>query len=408
MKTAEASIFLDKKRPKKNGKCAVKIKVTFNRKRKYFLTGIDLSEDEFTKMNTADRKSKIQKAHLITLNHFLSKASKIIDELKVFTFDVFTEHFTEQRNVHNSVSFAFDKYIESLELEERISTAISYRCAKNSLEKFKKSLTFADITPELLRKYESFMLNNGSSITTVGIYLRSLRAVYNLQKIDKSIYPFGNGKNEYSIPTGKNVKKALTIEEIGQIYNYEAELNTVEDMAKDYWLFLCLCNGMNVKDLCNLKWSNIENDVLTFVREKTKRTTKGTKLITVSLKPETMVIIKKWSQLSTNKDLYIFPHLNNKMTPKEKHLTAQLLTEKINKNIKRIAIDLGINKNVTTYFARHSFATVLKRSGANISMISDLLGHSSVSITESYLDSFEKEQIQEKTNALTLGFNKAN
>lgn len=73
--------------------------------------------------------------------------------------------------------------------------------------------------------------------------------------------------------------------------------------------------------------------------------------------------------------------------------------------MKRIALNTGINKNVTTYFARHSFATILKRSGADISMISDLLGHSNLSITESYLDSFENDQIKEQTDVLT-SFNK--
>jgi site-specific recombinase XerD len=69
---------------------------------------------------------------------------------------------------------------------------------------------------------------------------------------------------------------------------------------------------------------------------------------------------------------------------------------------------LNLDKDVTTYFARHSFATVLKRSGAKIEMISELLGHSSVDITESYLDSFEKEHIQKETDVLTIGFRKAN
>ena len=73
--------------------------------------------------------------------------------------------------------------------------------------------------------------------------------------------------------------------------------------------------------------------------------------------------------------------------------------------MKRIARNVGINKNVTTYVARHSFATILKRSGADISMISDLLGHSNLSITESYLDSFENDQIKEQTDVLT-SFNK--
>ena len=130
MKTAEASIYLDT-RPKANGKRAVKIRVTFNRKRKYFATGIDLTEEEFEKVMNSKRKTKDQKDQFTKLNFFLTKASKVIDELKVFTFDIFEEYFLEQRNVHDSVSFAFDKYIEELRNEGRISTAGSYECARN-------------------------------------------------------------------------------------------------------------------------------------------------------------------------------------------------------------------------------------------------------------------------------------
>jgi site-specific recombinase XerD len=86
----------------------------------------------------------------------------------------------------------------------------------------------------------------------------------------------------------------------------------------------------------------------------------------------------------------------------------QQLTKTINKYMKRISSELNLDKEVTTYFARHSFATVLKRSGAKIEMISELLGHSSVDITENYLDSFEREQIQKETDVLTAGFRIAN
>ena len=84
------------------------------------------------------------------------------------------------------------------------------------------------------------------------------------------------------------------------------------------------------------------------------------------------------------------------------------LTKTINKYIQRIAKKLDIPHHVTTYSARHSFATVLKRSGANIAMISDLLGHSDLKVTQNYLDSFENEQIQAQTDVLTVGFKKAN
>lgn len=408
MKKAEAKIYLDELRPKKNGRCSVKIRISFNRSRKYFSTGIELLPDEYKKVMDSKRRTNEQKEIQLKFNHLTSKATDVINKLNVFTFDAFEEGFLEQRNIHNSVSFAFDKYIQQLKFENRIGTAVSYECAKNSLEHYKKNLTFAEISPAFLQAYHNWMLKEGKSISTIGIYLRSLRAIYNLQNIDMSIYPFGEAKNKYSIPTGRNIKKALTVEEIALIYNFEAPKKSTKDMAKDYWLFLYLCNGMNVKDFCLLKWGNIDGSMLTYNRAKTQRSKKESKSISVALKSETFEIIKKWGQPSISKEAYIFPHLQIGMSAEKERATYQQLTKIINKYIKQIAIELGLNKTVTTYFARHSFATVLKRSGAKIEMISELLGHSSVDVTESYLDSFENEQIQKETDVLTSGFKKAN
>lgn len=406
---AKAELYLDT-RSKTDGLCNVKVRVYFNRKYQYFSTDIDLKPGKAGKPSeldiilTAKRRTEEQKDIYLKLNSYLLKAEGVIKKLDVFTFDKFSEMYQESRDVINSVSFALDKYINDLEREGRVSTASSYRCTKNSLEEFKKGLKFADITPSLLKKYEYWMLDNGNSITTVGIYLRSLRTIFNRQNIDSSLYPFGRGK--YEIPSGKNVKKALTIEEIARIYNYEAAGS--EAIARDYWMFLYLCNGMNVKDFCNLKWESISENILTYQREKTKRTRKEAKKITVSLKPETWEIINKWGRRSVVPGSYIFPHYEKGMTAIRQHEIAQQLVKTINKYIKRIAWNVGINKDVTTYFARHSFATILKRSGTDISMISDLLGHSDVSVTENYLSSFENEQIKKQTEVLTTGFNKAN
>lgn len=408
MKRADVTVYLDKNRPKQNGKSSVKIKITYTRKRKYFATGIDLTTEGFEQIFFGRRKTAEQKEIKSKIEYFEKKANDVIDNLNVFSFDAFEEEFLDHRNTADSVSFAFDKYINNLKLESRIGTAVSYECAKNSIAKFKKDLTFAEVTPLFLKKYQNWMLTNGNSISTVGIYLRSLRAIYNVQNIDKSVYPFGNGKNKYSIPTSKNIKKALTVEEIASIYNYQITLNTTKDMAKDYWLFLYLCNGMNVKDLCLLKWKDIDGEMLSYQRAKTKRSKKGNKNISVALKSETWVIIKKWGLPSISKEAYLFPHLQQGMSGEKERATYQQLTKIINKYMKEIVSDLGINKNVTTYYARHSFATVLKRSGANIPMISELLGHSSVIVTESYLDSFENDQIQKETDVLTSGFKLAN
>merc|ERR1711974_100974 len=274
-----------------NGKCSVKIKVTFNRKRKYFATGVDVTPDEFEQIFYGKRKNPKQKEIKNRIEYFESKADDVIKALKVFSFDAFKEHYLDERNTTDSVSFAFDKYIESLKVEKRIGTAVSYECAKNSISSFNKNLTFADITPNFLKKYENWMLENRNSISTVGIYLRSLRAVYNKQKIDKTAYPFG--KEKYTIPTSENTKKALTIDEVGKIFHFEIEPNRTKEMARDYWIFLYLCNGMNVKDFCLLKWSNISDNIIRYSRAKTKRSQKKQKKKTGAPKPQNLEKKKK-------------------------------------------------------------------------------------------------------------------
>lgn len=407
MKTAAVSLYLDTSRTKKNGLHSVKIRITHNKKRKYFATGYDMDSQDFEQVLFGKRKTEQQRQMKVRLEFFEKKALEIIERLPAFSFNAFTEKFVGKRQAHGSVAAGFDEYIENLFLEKRIGTASSYRTACNSLESFKADLTFADITPTFLKRYENHMVSNGASSTTIGIYLRSLRAVYNYQDIDPSVYPFGKGKKKYQIPIGSNVKKALTMEEITAIYRHEVKPNTVKEMARDYWIFLYLCNGLNVKDMCLLKWENIDNDMLTYVRAKTKRSRKASKRILVALKPESKLIIKKWGERSLDKNGFIFPHLEHRMDAVRQRKVYQQLTKIINKYMKQIAKELGIEKNVTTYYARHSFATVMKRSGAGIELISDLLGHSNVSVTESYLDSFENDQIQKQTDALTLGFKKA-
>lgn len=405
-KTATASIYLDTLRPKQNGQCSLKVKITFNRQRKYYQTGLELIPEEFTKVMEGKRKTNEQAQTLARILAFQAKAQKAIDALRVFTFSAFEEIYLEQRNITDNVYLALDAQINQLKSEGRISTSDSFKNTKNSLQQFSKKLTFAEITPSFLKKYEAWMLKQGKSITTVGIYLRSLRVIFNQQNIDNSLYPFGEGKGKYSIPTGKNIKKALTIEEISRIYNYEAPANSMKAMAKDYWLFLYLSNGMNVKDFCLLKWKNIEGNTLTYHRAKTKRSKRESQSITVSLKPESLEIIRKWGVPSLSPEAFIFPHLQPGITPERERAIYQQLTKIINKYMKEIAKETGIEKEVTTYFARHSFATVLKRSGASVEMISELLGHSSVNVTQSYLGSFEREQIEEQTNVLT-SFKKA-
>jgi site-specific recombinase XerD len=119
------------------------------------------------------------------------------------------------------------------------------------------------------------------------------------------------------------------------------------------------------------------------------------------LQPETKAIIEKWGNKKKDGNTFIFPVLTGKETPVRQRQLIQQLTHTINDNMKDIAEDLEINMPLTTYVARHSFATVLKRSGASNELISEMLGHSNLKTTENYLGSFENDTLKDTTKALT-------
>lgn len=418
---ATANIYLDTRRAKNNKTYPVKIRITWLRDSRYYPANIDLTEDEFQivmfqKIIIKDkitgkatektkRRNDEQTEIYNKLNSLKTKADDILEKMPVFTFDRFEKLFVSNRGASDSIKFAFDAYIAELKAQKAVKTAIGYECAKNSIEGFKPDLKFADITKLFLKQYENYMYEAENSSTTIGIYLRNLRTIFNRAiqagDIDKSVYPFGKGK--YEIPTGQNIKKALTLEEIGLIYNYDAPKGSNREMSRDYWIFSYLCNGMNIKDMCLLKYKNIdsENKFIEFERAKTKSTNKVSKKIRIALKPDSIRIIKKWGQKSISPETYIFPVLSRGLTAERERQLIDQLIGVINDHMKAIRNDLKITKPITTYAARHSFATVLKHSGASSEFIKESLGHSSLTTTENYLKSFEDETLQKTTDVLT-------
>ena len=147
-----------------------------------------------------------------------------------------------------------------------------------------------------------------------------------------------------------------------------------------------------------MKYKNIDfaNENITFFRAKTERTsTVNIKPITIVLLSEIKVIIDRWGNQPQYPDNYVFPILKANYSVEQQHARIKQTVKDINKYIDRIAKSVGITKKITTYTARHSFSTVLKRSGASIEFISESLGHSNIRTTESYLDSFEDDMKKE-------------
>lgn len=392
-----------------DGTYAVKLRVTYNREQKYYPINVHLTPEDWARTQSEKPRNEF-KEHKLYFNKIEQRALDIIKELHPFSFEGFEKKFDQRVDRTKDVLTYLDNYIKQLSKDNRSGTADSYQCAYNSFKKYleskgRKKLNFGDVTPDWLKEYESWMLENEKSNTTIGIYLRSLRTIINIAIEDgtlaREFYPFG--KRKYQIPSGRNVKKALVISDIQKIVNYKTTTDA-EERARDLWLFSYLCNGANVKDIARLQYRNIDKTKITFVRAKTERTTKqDLKPIVVMLLPEIKNIIEKWGVKPNKPETFVFGIISKNDTGEEELAKVRQATKTINKYMKRIGKDLTLDINLTTYTARHSFATVLKRSGAPTEFISESLGHKDLRTTENYLDSFE-DSVKESFQRQLLNF----
>jgi integrase/recombinase XerD len=302
----------------------------------------------------------------------------------------------------NSIFTAFDNKIEELLSAGQIGTASSYQCSLNSIQKYTtKDLKYSDITLDWVKKYEAHLLSEEKTRTTIKFYIGCLRSILNEGRENKIItdsqYPFGKGK--FEIKTGTGRKLALTLAQIDKVLKHELDSDN-ERRMRDLWFFSYLTNGINFSDMLRLKYKDIADGEIHFHRQKTIRTTKDQKEIVATLLPEMKEIIRKWGNPNKRPDNYIFPFLTKDMDAATEKRIIQNVIRLCNKKMADISKELKYS-TISTYTARHSYATVLKRSGANLAFISESLGHSDLRTTENYLSSFEKEERAKNAELLT-------
>src|ERR1017187_309207 len=410
-------VWLWKKRVKKTGKYPVKIKVIFNREICFYQTGVDLTEDEFEVYHSRkDLKKKFD-----DIIYFLTKADGIIADLgRNFSwkeFDAFYYNRNQETSPIDRASYSLnivsqlEAYANKLATDGLIKSSKSYYTTANHLKDYcllKKddSILLTGITPEFLLLLEKYFMNKEKklSYSSVGVYMRNIRAIMN-QAISKKIigpesYPFGKGK--YVPPATKKAKKSLSIEEIEKIYRY-TPADDHEAWARDMWLFAYLANGMNVKDIALLKYESITGGVISYIRAKTKNSSKENLItIEVLVNEDQQRIITKWGTKPVKPQNFIFDILQpENQSDLQNFRNINQAVKNINKYMKRLAMNLKLERVPTTNFARHSFSTVLKRSGVPIEMISEQLGHTSIKTTQIYLGSFENAQKRDVTKFLT-------
>ena len=394
------AVVLDKYKPKRNGLYPVRIRVTYRRQRQYYPTGKDLTLEQWERMPST--RNRDLKAIRESIANSFDIVRQNVDELASIAGFSFEDLNTRLKSgATDTINTAFRAKIADLNEQTRVGNAIVYNNVLKGLERFAgDKIRFDVVTVEWVKKYERFLLSEDKTTSTIGIHLRTLRTILNEARrsgiIKESQYPFGRGR--YEIQAGEGRKLALTLDQIGKIARYE-DGSDATAKYRDYWMFLYLCNGINMADFVKLKYGDIVNGELCFVRQKTERTTRTRKEIHVIVSEPMQKIIDLRGNVP-EPDNYIFPVLTGNETALEQKRKTQYLTRAINKRMTMIGKALGID-HISTYTARHSFATVLKRTGANIAYISESLGHQDLKTTENYLASFEREEREKNAELLT-------
>lgn len=397
------SIYLDTRRQKISGKYPVKLRVyhaTNPPKQKLYNTRYEFTEHEFATIMEKKRLIKEQSDNKRRLSALVDEAYKIAENLPVFNFDDFERLlFNKSGKSQITVNYYYEKAIEQYIKNNQLGTSANYRRSLQSLLTFaeKDYLAFETITPQWLRDYEDFMINKlERSATTVGFYVRPLRAIFNTAIHDKTIpaeiYPFG--KRKYIIPSPKKVKKALLKIQLKLLW--ETKPSTPDQQkAKDYWFFLFFCNGINPKDMLHIQNKDVTEDKITFKRAKTARTNKAQTAVTVFLNEHVVAILQKYRTKDSDRNAYVFPILDEKSSAEEKYCKTQNFIRFINQHFIKFANSIGINERVSCQWARHSFATTSIRGGFSMEMISEALGHTSSKTTQTYFAGFEDEKKKE-------------
>ncbi len=399
----KASVKLILKKTKlSNGTCPVNLRVTINRKSKFYKTPYN-SAPKFWNESASEFTSK--SPNFLQANRILYKfkqdASKILDLMieqeQEFNLEIFDSLFRPQEIEKLNFLPYFELKRNQFNEAGKVSSACSYRDTISALKKFTPDIqnySFTKINYTFLVAFEAYLRAHGSHDGGIGVYMRNIRSVYNSAIKAKIVasdnYPF----KDYIISKLKSskVKKALSKADLQLLLDYDFSTNKEAVKALYTYLFSFYCRGMNFTDLAELRWDDVDLSSFSYIRNKT--------LVKLNVKipenkymDEILHYFEKYRPFDTD---YIFPILE-----KEQNLYTKIQLRDRKKSVlnyygkllNKISVECGIKTKVTFYTARHTFATLSLKKGLSTVMIKQGLGHQSIKTTETYLEDFSTEEL---------------
>ena len=386
------NVLCYKSKTLKNGEHPLMVCICKDGKRKYVSLGLSVKAEHWNFEKNIPKSNCPNREHISILianrkKEYEAEIVKLKSEDKLFTANTLNDRITSSVKPR-TVEETFKEYISLLKEENRRGYMLSVQQVYNSLIKYNRHLDlyFTDLDSAWLKKYEAWLRNNGLAENTIGIRFRTLRTIYNYA-IEKDIvqaeyYPFK--KYKVSKLNQETAKRVLSKEDIDKILHYQSK-NRFMRLPIDLFAFTYYAGGINFVDIANLTKDNIIDNRIVYKRCKTG------KLIKLPLTQQAKEIISKYYNPN---NLYLFPIFSAQhITEQQKANRLHKVITNVNKRLKQIGEELKLPIPITTYVARHSQATIMKKAGVSTAIIGQIMGHSSEKVTQIYLDSFDNEQI---------------
>ena len=293
-----------------------------------------------------------------------------------------------------TIEDGFKAEIERLESLGKINSATKHKYALQVLDGYKPTtMALEAIDLDYLKGLELYLRQRGNKDNSIATRFAIFKAIYNKAVKEGKVAVKQNPFSIHQVGSlwAKTRKRAIDKDDIQRLIDLEiTEGHTTEyrRLAKDLFLFSYFTAGMNFGDIARLRYKDILRGRVNYSRHKTQ------KLLSFQLVPMALQILEKYGTAGHGED-YIFPILNRHehTSPQQIFNRLHKVLRKVNRELKVLGEMIGLGMPLTTYVARHTYATVLKRSGVSVALISESLGHSDLSTTQIYLDSFENSQI---------------
>lgn len=397
----KTKIVLRKKQLKSTGLYPVVLRLSEKNTTSYIKLAVDIPLEDWD----GDQVKRSNKQYR-DLNKEIWRAEELIGQITtnmnldlLTTAKCFKEQFFGLRQTllaRKVVPFWTDRIME-LKSMSKFGNAKTYKDCLTKFRSFttakKLDPTFEEVTQPLVMDYITFLLQNGCNSGGASVYVRTFRAVYNHARKKEVFVMTKNPFHEVGVGKlrSKKQKKALTIQQFLELKKTKNGLSPMENTAR--LIFLCMVGlgGVNFADLAKMKWSDLENGKISYYRSKTG------KPFVVSVFPWVLDIIYSMRETYPNGEL-MFPIVDSlkcNLNSEEFFKHRKEALRRFNKRLKKVAILYDLPKDLGSYHARHTFANILRVEKVETEMISKVLGHSDVKVTQGYLNSITNEEVDD-------------